>query len=119
MLDKFIDLTKPFQKFLEYPKEYNPRVHGPYNPAQYYGKPDPLSEVKVGEFGQWLGRRNFSLSAIRSALGRAMWKYRLKYIAPKKANAAFIFHFIFFTYTLNYFIYEYPVRKHHTWAIYH
>lgn len=38
MLDKFIDLTKPFQKFLEYPKEYNPRVHGPYNPAQYYGK---------------------------------------------------------------------------------
>ena len=38
MLDKFIDLTKPFQKYLEYPKDYNPRVHGPYNPARYYGK---------------------------------------------------------------------------------
>lgn len=37
MLDKLIDLTKPFQKFNEYPKEYNPRVHGPYNPARYYG----------------------------------------------------------------------------------
>ena len=38
MLDKFIDLTKPFAKSLEYPKEYNPRVHGPYNPARFYGK---------------------------------------------------------------------------------
>jgi hypothetical protein len=38
MLDKLIDLTKPFQKTLEYPKEYNPRVHGPYNPAVNYGK---------------------------------------------------------------------------------
>lgn len=72
---------------------------------------DPLSEVKVGEFGSWLSRRNFSLPAIRSALGRAMWTYRLKYIAPKKANAAFIFHFIFVTFTINYFIYEYPVRS--------
>lgn len=38
MLDKFINLTKPFEKYLEYPKEYNPKVHGPYNPARYYGK---------------------------------------------------------------------------------
>jgi len=22
----------------EYPAEYNPRVHGPYDPARYYGK---------------------------------------------------------------------------------
>lgn len=37
-LTKYIDITKPFQKYLEYPKEYNPKVHGPYNPARYYGK---------------------------------------------------------------------------------
>lgn len=24
--------------FGDYPAEYNPKVHGPYNPAQYYGK---------------------------------------------------------------------------------
>ena len=22
----------------EYPKEYNPKIHGPYNPSVYYGK---------------------------------------------------------------------------------
>ena len=37
-LTKYFDLTKPFQSSLQYPKEYNPRVHGPYNPARYYGK---------------------------------------------------------------------------------
>lgn len=24
--------------FGDYPAEYNPRVHGPYDPARYYGK---------------------------------------------------------------------------------
>lgn len=24
--------------FGDYPAEYNPKIHGPYNPAQYYGK---------------------------------------------------------------------------------
>lgn len=24
--------------FGDYPKEYNPAVHGPYDPARYYGK---------------------------------------------------------------------------------
>lgn len=38
MLDKYFNLFKPLEKYLEYPKEYNPRVHGPYNPARYYGK---------------------------------------------------------------------------------
>lgn len=72
---------------------------------------DPLSQVKIQDIGSWLGRRNFSFSAIRSAIGRAMWRYRFKYIAPKKANAAFIYHFMFVTFTLNYLIYEYPLRS--------
>lgn len=24
--------------FGDYPAEYNPKVHGPYDPARYYGK---------------------------------------------------------------------------------
>ena len=119
MLDKFIDLTKPFHKVMEYPKEYNPKVHGPYNPARFYGKAEPLAEVKLGEFSSWLGRRNFTLKGITDAIGRSMWRYRFKYIEPKKANAAFLFHFVFFAFTINYMLYEYPEKKKHTWAIYH
>jgi len=119
MLDKLIDLTKPFQKFNEYPKEYNPRVHGPYNPARFYGNAEPLSQVKIGELGSWLSRRSFSLTSTRQAIGRAMWRYRFKYIAPKRANAAFLYHFMIMSFAASYFISEYPVRKHHTWAIYH
>lgn len=26
-----------------YPKEYNPRVHGPYDPSRFYGKKGELS----------------------------------------------------------------------------
>lgn len=34
----------------DYPVEYNPKVHGPYDPARFYGKPDtPFSQVKLGE----------------------------------------------------------------------
>lgn len=34
----------------DYPAEYNPKVHGPYDPARFYGTPDtPLSQVKLGE----------------------------------------------------------------------
>lgn len=36
--------------FGDYPAEYNPKVHGPYDPARFYGKPDtPFSQVKLGE----------------------------------------------------------------------
>lgn len=30
--------------FGDYPKEYNPSVHGPYDPARYYGKRKYSSE---------------------------------------------------------------------------
>jgi hypothetical protein len=46
-LTKYFDLTKPFQNSLQYPKEYNPRVHGPYNPARFYGKRKILNEFKL------------------------------------------------------------------------
>ena len=32
------NLNRPFAKTLEYAPEFNPRVHGPYDPARYYGK---------------------------------------------------------------------------------
>lgn len=32
--------------FGDYPKEYNPAVHGPYDPARYYGK----RKIKINNF---------------------------------------------------------------------
>ncbi|XP_035228303.1 putative ATP synthase subunit f, mitochondrial [Stegodyphus dumicola] len=57
--------------FGRYPAGYNERVHGPYDPSVYYGKKDiPLSEVKIGELGSWLARRNKSPSAMIGAMSR-------------------------------------------------
>lgn len=41
----------PFKMAIgDYPAEYNPKVHGPYDPARYYGTPDtPFSQLKLGE----------------------------------------------------------------------
>jgi len=71
----------------------------------------PLSQVKLGEVGSWLGRRNFGLSAVTSAIGRSIWRYKFKYLEVKKSNAAALYHFIFLSYTIHYFMYEYPVRS--------
>ncbi|CAH0563715.1 unnamed protein product [Brassicogethes aeneus] len=57
--------------FGDYPADYNPKVHGPYDPARFYGKPDtPFGQVKVGEISAWLGRRNKGPAAITGAISR-------------------------------------------------
>ncbi|KAH9640075.1 hypothetical protein HF086_016006 [Spodoptera exigua] len=75
--------------FGDYPKEYNPAVHGPYDPARYYGKPDtPFGQVKINELGSWLARRNKSPQAIAGAFSRAWWRWQHKYVQPKKVGIA-------------------------------
>ncbi|EAT42886.1 AAEL005620-PA [Aedes aegypti] len=45
--------------FGDHPAEYNPKIHGPYDPVRYYGKPDtPLTQVKLIELGAWFGHRD-------------------------------------------------------------
>ena len=42
------------------PPGYDKAVHGPYDPAVFYGKKDlPLSQVKVYQLPAWLARRQF------------------------------------------------------------
>merc|ERR1712071_294809 len=49
----------------QYPAEYNPKVHGPYDPSRFYGKADTaLADVKLAELPAWLKRRNVSTSGI-------------------------------------------------------
>merc|ERR1711915_98451 len=73
--------------FGEYPSAYNAKIHGPYDPARFYGKADiPFGEVKLGELPSWLSRRSFG--GIPGALSRAFWRWQHKYMLPKKTNFA-------------------------------
>ncbi|CAL4066986.1 unnamed protein product [Meganyctiphanes norvegica] len=73
----------------DYPSEYNPKIHGPYDPARFYGKVDTaLGQVKLGELGSWVGRRNLSPAGIVGACSRAWWRWQHKYMLPKKTGVA-------------------------------
>lgn len=73
----------------DYPVDYNPKVHGPYDPARYYGKPDtPLSQVKLGEVTIFMKNENIIYN----------------YISPK---FNYLYHFsliIAESYTINVFV---------------
>ncbi|CAH0719591.1 unnamed protein product, partial [Brenthis ino] len=103
----------------DYPKEYNPAVHGPYDPARYYGKPDtPFGQVKLSEIGSWLGRRNKTPSAIGGAFSRAWWRWQHKYMQPKKVGIAPFFQLLVGSMTFFYVI-NYGKIKHHRNYKYH
>lgn len=71
----------------DYPAEYNPKVHGPYDPARFYGKPDtPFTELKLTEVGSWLARRKKSPQAFAGVCSRAWWRWQHKYVLPKRAG---------------------------------
>lgn len=91
----------------DYPAEYNSKVHGPYDPARYYGKPDtPFGEVKISELGKWVMRRNKNPRAVAGLFSRAFWRWQHKYMLPKYTGIAPYIQFavassIFF-YVINY-----------------
>jgi len=73
--------------FGELPKEYNKAVHGPYDPAIFYGKKDtPLGQVKLAEVPAWFARRNPSPTAMGMAVSRAYWRWNHKYSLPKHSG---------------------------------
>ncbi|GAV07050.1 hypothetical protein RvY_16938 [Ramazzottius varieornatus] len=73
----------------EYPPEYIRRVHGPYDPSRYYGKPDtPFGEVKISELPRWIARRNWSPMAIIRATARGWWRWQRKYVMVRYGTAA-------------------------------
>merc|ERR1711992_220310 len=68
----------------ELPKEYNKAVHGPYDPAMYYGKPDtPLSQVKLGQLPAWFARKSKNPIDWARAVNRFYWRWNHKYLQPK------------------------------------
>merc|ERR1711976_448495 len=97
----------------ELPKEYNVKIHGPYDPAVYYGPKDkPLSQVKLGELPGWLMRRNKSPAAMARAVSRAHWRWCHNYLFPKYAGKAAIVQFAV-GYMAFYYMINYTKYSHH------
>merc|ERR1712080_384527 len=112
------DITKMFG-LGELPKEYNPKVHGPYDPAVYYGpKHTPLGQVKLGELPGWLAQRNKSISGIGRAMSRSYWRYSHAYVLPKRTKIAPVIHFCLGA-SVFFYILNYPKFKHHRRHKYH
>ncbi|EAT36845.1 AAEL011110-PA [Aedes aegypti] len=77
--------------FGDYPAEYNPKIHGPYDPVRYYGKPDTPGEVI--ELGAWFGHHDKNPAAA-GAVSRAFWRWQQKYWKPKRLGIAPFFQII-------------------------
>ncbi|XP_073835558.1 putative ATP synthase subunit f, mitochondrial [Musca autumnalis] len=100
--------------FGDYPAEYNPKLHGPYGPARYYGKADvPFGQVKLGELGSLFSRRNKTPNAIAGAFSRACWRWNHKYVQSKRAGIAPFFQLTAVAMTFFYVI-NYGKLKHHS-----
>ncbi|CAG0913124.1 unnamed protein product [Notodromas monacha] len=89
------------------PEGYNKKIHGPYNPARYYGKPDiPLGQVKIKELGPWLARRNKDPVSIARLMSRGYHRWSQKYILARTGGLAgytqLLVGISLFFYTINY-----------------
>merc|ERR1712062_858753 len=102
------------------PPEYNKAVHGPYDPAIFYGKKDvPLGDVKLKQVGDWIGRRNKSPSAIAGAMSRAYWRWNHKYQLPKYCGITPMLQLtagsMLFFYLINYNSLQHHRNKKYHW----
>ncbi|KAJ8683528.1 hypothetical protein QAD02_019320 [Eretmocerus hayati] len=112
-------LTEVVRGFGDYPKEYNPAVHGPYDPARYYGPKDtPFGEVKIGELASWFSRRAKTPQAVAGAVSRAYWRWQHKYVLPKRTGVAPFFQVTVAGMILFYY-FNYDRIKHHKNYKYH
>ena len=72
---------------------------------------DPISEVKVGDVGKWFGRRNFGWAPFTRLVSRSMWRYRMKYVIPKRTSLAPIYHMAAFLFLTSYIFSEHHERS--------
>ena len=73
---QYLNVAKYFKVFNEYPRDFNPRVHGPYCPWRYYGKRKNVYTVakNVMEKGlqyKYVGRK------LKKREYRALWIARI------------------------------------------
>ena len=123
-------MANPLAKIMgNYPAEYNRAIHGPYDPARFYGKglfwndlwriffehrfnslfphilaDTPLSQVKVGELFAWLNRRNVHPVAIAQCCSRNYQRFVRRFVHPKYSSPIiFTFQLLAMLSTAGYF----------------
>lgn len=103
----------------DYPKEYDPKKHGYYDPAKYYGPADTaFGDVKISELPGWIVRRRKTPAAVIGAISRAFWRWQHKYWQPRKAGAAPLYQTLIGSMIFFYFI-NYDRTIHHRNYKYH
>ncbi|TMS35781.1 hypothetical protein L596_003104 [Steinernema carpocapsae] len=94
-------------------KRWNKNIHGPYCHWRYYGKRDTkFMDVKLGELGGWVGRRDKTIGAFYNEFVRNIWRvHNLYYSGPVYNNTVkTIFRFVFIYSFLNWL-----VKMHRYW----
>jgi F-type H+-transporting ATPase subunit f len=101
-----------------YPPEYNRKIHGVYHPGRYYGPKDYLSDIKMRELPQWIGRRNKTPRALVQLFDRAWHRWHEKFAQPRKAGIAYPVQLIVMVCTFSY-VMQWKTLKHHKNQKYH
>merc|ERR1712042_1932 len=116
---RFGRMTSLFNKYGRYPREYNPKVHGPYWPGRNYGQPDTkFLDVKLGDLFSWFARREKGVTASWQLVHRGYWNWIRKYWQVKNPSFVGVAHVIMAYSTVFYFV-LYERRKWHKHCKYH
>merc|ERR1711963_65025 len=112
-------MTSMFTKYGKYPREYNPKVHGPYWPGRYYGKPDTkFADVKLGDLFSWIARRDKGVAPTWQMVHRGYWNWVRKWWQVKEPRFAGPAQVIMAFSTMFFFVW-YERRSWHKHAKYH
>ncbi|XP_060586130.1 putative ATP synthase subunit f, mitochondrial [Ruditapes philippinarum] len=87
-----------------YPVDYNARVHGPYDPARYYGKAKIQSawDIKLGEIPSKLLAFDRNPRNVFGVFSRCISRYTARHYRAQKMPINFFMQLMFFTMTVNY-----------------
>ncbi|CAF1487673.1 unnamed protein product, partial [Rotaria magnacalcarata] len=117
---QYLNVAKYLKVFNEYPRDFNPRVHGPYCPWRYYGKRDlHFSDVKLADISAWVARRDKTPMGIYQGGIRTFWKFYRAYLDNKKPNLIWYTQIFVAASLINFIIFAMPDRKQYKWAKYH
>ncbi|CAF0963503.1 unnamed protein product [Rotaria sordida] len=117
---QYLNLAKYLKVFNEYPRDFNPRIHGPYCPWRYYGKRDlHFGDVKLVDIPAWIARRDKTPMGIYQGGIRTFWKFYRAFLDNKKPNLIWYTQIFAVASLINFVFFAIPDRKHYKWAKYH
>ncbi|CAF1302780.1 unnamed protein product [Rotaria magnacalcarata] len=117
---QYLNLAQYLKVFNEYPRGFNPRVHGPYCPWRHYEKRDlHFGDVKLAEIPAWIARRDKTPMGIYQGGIRTFWKFYRAYLDNKKPNLIWYTQIFVVASLINFVFFAMPDRKQYKWAKYH